>query len=95
MVAMAIQRKLHEPRFDYFYRAVMRSPVVMGTFLRPTLLALPVHPSMYSMLRAILYWWVLQVVRGRRPGAWARFVHGGEMPKPKPISEWAQPVSVG
>ncbi len=81
-VALAIQRKLRDPQFDYFYRAVMRSPAVISTFLRPTLLALPRHPSMYPMLLAILRWWFLEVMHGRRPGAWARLLHGGKMPQP-------------
>lgn len=89
-VALAIQRKLMEPRFNYFHRAAMRSPVVMSTFMRQTILGLIAHPSMYPMLLAILRWWALEVLRGRRPGAWARLLHGGSLPKPKPMGHWTQ-----
>ncbi len=88
-VAMAIQNKLLEDRFNYFRRAAMRSPVIMSTFMRQTILGLMSRPSMYPMLRAILRWWVLEVVRGRRPGAWARFLHGGSLPKPKAVGHWS------
>ena len=80
--ALAIQRKLRELRFAYFHEAVKRSPVVMSAFLRPTLLASLTRPELFPMLAAIVPWWLGQVIRGRRPGFWARLLHGGKLPGP-------------
>jgi hypothetical protein len=96
-VALAIQHKLNEPQWAYFRVAVARSPVVMSTFMRQTLLVLAVRPSLYPMFVAVLRWWIVQALRGRRPGFWARFLHGGRMPQPTgdppPIA--ARPEALG
>lgn len=81
-VALAIQNKLRDPRWSYFQAAVARSPAVLSTFMRQTLIGLASRPAQYPMLFAILRWWLLQVLRGRRPGVWARLLHGGRMPQP-------------
>lgn len=81
-VALAIQRKLRDSQFVDLYRALKRSPMAMSTFVRPTILALIGRPAMYPMLLAILRWWVVQVMRGRRPAVWARLLHGGRLPGP-------------
>ena len=82
-VAMAIQRKLRDPAYADFRAAVARSPAVLSTFMRPTMQALAVRPADYGMLLAILRWWLVQVGKGRRPGFWARWLHGGELPGPE------------
>jgi glycosyltransferase involved in cell wall biosynthesis len=81
-VVLAIQRKLKDPRFAYFYHAIKRSPMAMSPFMRPTLRALITQPSMYSMMLAVVPWWLRQVMRGRRPAAWARLLHRGRLPGP-------------
>ena len=73
-VAMAIQRKLREPAFSDIDAAVMKAPVVMSTFFRPTLIALAARPLWYPRLARLLVWWFGEVARGRRPAAWARIV---------------------
>lgn len=73
-VAMAIQCKLRDPAFSDIDDAVMKTPVVMSTFLRPTLMALAARPRWYPRLARLLVWWFGEVARGRRPGAWARIV---------------------
>lgn len=81
-VALNILRKLHEERYSYFRKAVLRSPCVMSTFFRPLIVRLLAAPAFYSDLLPMLGWWLGEFLRGRRPGFLARLVHGGP---PRPV----------
>lgn len=67
-VAAAIQAKLRDPAYADFRAALLRAPAAMSTFMRGTLMTLAASPREYGTLLAILKWWLLEVLHGRRPG---------------------------
>lgn len=65
-VVAAIQRKLDCPEFWDFRRCLLKAPVAMSTFMRPTILTLLFYPRYYGRLVILLKWWFGAVLSGRR-----------------------------
>jgi glycosyltransferase involved in cell wall biosynthesis len=70
-VMLNIIDKLNRAKFAYFRHALLRAPAVMSPFLRAMLLALMKRPLRYPEWFWVWRWWLSEVVKGRRPGAWA------------------------
>jgi len=70
-VMLNIIDKLNRPTFAYFRHALLRAPAVMSPFLRAMLLALMKRPLRYPEWFWVSRWWLGEVLKGRRPGAWA------------------------
>jgi glycosyltransferase involved in cell wall biosynthesis len=73
-VMLNIIDKANQAEFAYFRRALLRAPAVMSPFLRAMLLALIKRPLRYPEWFCIWRWWLGEVLKGRRPGAWATCV---------------------
>jgi hypothetical protein len=70
-VMLNIIDKVNREKFAYFRRALLRAPAVMSPFLRAMLPALMKRPLRYPEWFWIWRWWFGEVLKGRRPGAWA------------------------